>query len=39
MIRRGWGRLAADPARRALLRRLRVIDASSPELDRYFQME
>ncbi len=33
------GPLAADPAHRALLRRLRVIDASSPDLDRYFQLE
>jgi uncharacterized protein (DUF58 family) len=33
------GRLAADPARRAMLQRLRVIDASGPELGRYFQME
>ena len=33
------GALAADPARRAMLRRLRVIDTSAPELGRYFQME
>jgi uncharacterized protein (DUF58 family) len=33
------GPLAADPARRALLRRLRVIDTSGADLGRYFQME
>ena len=32
------GRLA-DPARRAMLRRLRVIDTSGADLGRYFQME
>ena len=32
-------RLVADPVRRAMLRRLRVIDTSAAELDRYFQME
>jgi uncharacterized protein (DUF58 family) len=31
--------LALDPARRAAVRRARVIDASSPELERYFKME
>ena len=34
-----WGRLTGDPARRAMLRRVRVIDVSSPELGRYFRMD
>ncbi len=33
------GRLLSDPARRAALRRVRVVDTSSPELARYFHME
>ena len=32
-----WGALAGDPARRAMLRRVRVIDVSSSELGRYFR--
>jgi uncharacterized protein (DUF58 family) len=31
--------LVLDPARRAVVRRTRLIDASSPELEHYFQME
>jgi uncharacterized protein (DUF58 family) len=34
-----WGRIEADPAHRAVLRRTRVIDTSSPELGNYFQPE
>ena len=35
----GAGPAGADPVGRAMLRRLRVVDTSSPELGRYFQME
>lgn len=34
-----FGRLAADPARRAALGRIRIVDASGPELATYFQPE
>ncbi len=34
-----WGRLAGDAALRAMLRRVRAIDVSSPELGRFFRME
>lgn len=33
------GRLSADPARAAAVRRIRVVDTSSPELAKYFQAE
>ena len=35
----GLDRMSADPVGRAMLRRMRVVDTSNPELSRYFQMD